>query len=205
MYVSFPSYIQPLDGLWQEATSSNKSGWGKIKSEESGRWSEVSPTCSIRSIWTICQNVCVKQLHYLIFKKILTIMMIHLLRQVMNMFQSARICDPTFLLTNTSIEDTNEHTYFLIFFVLLVQDVMSWRWVYDELKRKLLFCFINLYIHNCSSCDMWRQEDWKNILTKTIILLSHLSIHGTRTRQNQRWENAVHSVVICSMIDMNHK
>ena len=60
------------------------------------------------------------------------------LRQAMNLFQSARICDPTFL-TNTSIEDANEHAHFLCSTIPRCNELDVG--IHDELKRKLLFLF----------------------------------------------------------------
>ena len=53
------------------------------------------------------------------------------LRESMNLFQSARICDPTFL-TNTSLEDAKEHLDFLCSIMPGVSEIG----IDDELKRK---------------------------------------------------------------------
>ena len=55
------------------------------------------------------------------------------LRQVLSLFQSARMCDPTFL-TNTSIEDATEHAHFLCSTIPRCNGLEIG--IDDELKRK---------------------------------------------------------------------
>ena len=57
------------------------------------------------------------------------------LRQAMNLFQSARICDPTFL-TTTSIEDANPHAHFLCSTIPKCNDMDAQ--IENELKREFL-------------------------------------------------------------------